>query len=94
MSVVGFEVENKPRKQLLIVDILLRVFDQAVLETDMGNSVIHARLIKKNYPVSKPTWNNFTEGAAEGKASSLPSSLREGKGGEEDKTISVGMEQQ
>lgn len=39
MSVVGFEVENKPRKQLLIVDILLRVFDEAVLETDTGNSM-------------------------------------------------------
>lgn len=47
MSVVGFEVDNKPRKQVLIVDILLRVFDKAVLETDAGNSIIHACVIKK-----------------------------------------------
>ena len=69
MSVVGFDVDNKPRKQVLIVDILLGVFDKAVLETDTGNSIIHACLIRKNYPVSKPMWNKFTEAAAEGETS-------------------------
>lgn len=34
MPVVGFEVENKPRKPLLIADTLLRVFHEAVLEND------------------------------------------------------------
>lgn len=69
MSVAGYEAENKPRKQLLIVDTLLRVSDEAILETDTGNSIIHPCLIKKNYPVSKPTWNRFTEGTAEGETS-------------------------
>lgn len=34
VPVVGFEVENKPRKPLLIADTLLRVFHEAVLEND------------------------------------------------------------
>lgn len=65
MSVVAFEVENKPRKPLLIADILLRVFHEVVLENDTGNRIIHACFTKKNYPVSKPMWNKFTEAAAE-----------------------------
>lgn len=65
MSVVGFEVESKPRKPLLIADTLLRAFHEAVLENDTGNSIKHACLTKKNYPVSKPMWNKFTEAAAE-----------------------------
>lgn len=55
VSVVEFKVENKPRQHLLMVDILLRVFDKAVPESDTGNSVTHACLIRKNYPVSKPS---------------------------------------
>lgn len=69
VPVVEFKVENKPRQQLLIVDLLLRVFDEAVPESDTGNSVTHACLIKKNYPVSKPLWNKFTEAAAVGEMS-------------------------
>lgn len=65
MSFGGFEVENKPRKPLLITDTLLRVFHEAVLENDTGNSIIHACLTKKNYPVSKLMWSKFTEAAAE-----------------------------
>lgn len=66
MSVVQFEIESKPRKPLLIADTLLRVFHGAVLENDTGNSAHkHACLTKKNYPVSKPMWNKFTEAAAE-----------------------------
>jgi len=69
MSAVEFEAENKPGKQLSVTDVLLRVFDESVLKTDTGNSIIHAYLIKKNYPVSKPTLSNFTEAAAEGETS-------------------------
>lgn len=48
MSIVGFEIENKPRKPLLIADTLLRVFHEAVLENDTGNSTYkHACLTKR-----------------------------------------------
>lgn len=53
----------------MILDIFLRVFDAAVLEIDTGNSIIHAHFIKRNYPILKPTWNKFTEAAAEGETS-------------------------
>lgn len=59
MSVAGFEVENKPRKPLLIADILLRVFHEAVFENYTGNSIIPACWTKRSYPVSKPTQINL-----------------------------------
>lgn len=55
----------------MIVDILLGVFDEAVPESDTGNSIIHAHSSKKNYPVSKPTWNKCTEAAAEGEMEAI-----------------------
>lgn len=64
ISVVGLEIESQWRKQLLIVDMLLRAFDEAMLETGTENSAIHAYLIKKNYLVSKTMWNKFTEAVA------------------------------
>lgn len=44
--------------------MLLRAFDEAMLETGTENSAIHAYLIKKNYLVSKTMWNKFTEAVA------------------------------